>query len=154
MITLFASLSGFIVSIVPEMVKLFTIKDHAQYQLKILEKQIEYSNKSKGQNALFAKAIAKTEMYNNLYATYRSGINWVDALNGSVRPMLAYSFFIMYGLVKYIQYTIIAKENIMIDFVDIMWTADDQAIFAGIISFYFGQRSFSKIFRRVNHSIK
>jgi len=27
----------------------------------------------------------------------------------------------------------------------LLWTAEDQAIFAGIISFYFGQRAMSKL---------
>ena len=31
------------------------------------------------------------------------------------------------------------------DIVNILWCVDDQAIFAGIISFYFGQRAVSKL---------
>ena len=36
-----------------------------------------------------------------LYKTYNVGIKWVDALNGTVRPILAYSFFLLYSAVKY-----------------------------------------------------
>lgn len=32
---------------------------------------------------------------------------------------------------------------------DVFWTIEDQAIFSGIISFYFGQRAMLKIFKQV-----
>ena len=72
-----------------------------------------------------------------LYRTYSTGIRWVDALNGTVRPVIAYSFFILYALVKVMQFSA--------DLPWLLWTAEDQAIFAGIISFYFGQRAMSKL---------
>ena len=72
-----------------------------------------------------------------LYKTYTTGISWVDALNGTVRPVIAYSFFILYAAVKIMHYSA--------DLPWLLWTEDDQAIFAGIISFYFGQRAMSKL---------
>jgi hypothetical protein len=65
------------------------------------------------------------------------GIRWVDALNGTVRPVIAYSFFILYALVKGMQFSAGLPW--------LLWTEEDQAIFAGIISFYFGQRAMSKL---------
>jgi len=59
------------------------------------------------------------------------------ALNGTVRPVIAYSFFALYASVKAIQFS----ANLPW----LLWTAEDQAIFAGIISFYFGQRAMSKL---------
>ncbi|MFO1242038.1 MAG: hypothetical protein U1E36_02395 [Rickettsiales bacterium] len=29
-----------------------------------------------------------------LYQTYNTGIRWVDTLNGTVRPVIAYNFFL------------------------------------------------------------
>ncbi|MBL0320122.1 MAG: hypothetical protein IPP74_12675 [Alphaproteobacteria bacterium] len=72
-----------------------------------------------------------------LYKTYNVGIRWVDALNGTVRPVIAYSFFILYAAVKVMQFSA--------DMPWLLWTAEDQAIFAGIISFYFGQRAMAKL---------
>jgi hypothetical protein len=71
-----------------------------------------------------------------LYKTYNTGIHWVDALNGTVRPVIAYAFFVLYAYVKYEQISHTPW---------LMWTEDDQAIFAGIISFYFGQRAWGKL---------
>jgi cellulose synthase/poly-beta-1,6-N-acetylglucosamine synthase-like glycosyltransferase len=71
----------------------------------------------------------------------------VDALNGTVRPVIAYAFFILYALVKLLSYAAVANSNV-VPFVvlhDTLWTEDDAAIFAGIISFYFGQRAMAKV---------
>jgi len=58
---------------------------------------------------------------------------------------LAYSFFLLYAAVKY------AQLSILLDYVDVLeafpliWQDEDTTIFAGIISFYFGQRAMGKL---------
>ncbi|WP_341764041.1 hypothetical protein [Candidatus Tisiphia endosymbiont of Beris chalybata] len=145
MITLLASITGFISSIIPEILKIFKEQKERKHELNILDRQIE--NYKLGQSKLLTKLNVSKEVTENniLYSTYKSGVNWVDALNGSVRPVLAYSFFIMYAGVKYLQYKTIKNTTILIEYIDILWNIDDQAIFAGIISFYFGQRMFNKL---------
>ncbi|MCC8416036.1 MAG: hypothetical protein LN575_01440 [Rickettsia endosymbiont of Gnoriste bilineata] len=148
MITLLASITGFISSIIPEILKILKNQNDKKHELNLLDRQIE-SHKLGNTKLLSelntSKDIAKN---NTLYSTYKSGINWVDALNGSVRPVLAYSFFIMYAYVKYVQYKTIQSTAILVEYLDVLWNIDDQAIFAGIISFYFGQRMFNKLWKR------
>ena len=69
----------------------------------------------------------------------------MDALNGSVRPVLAYSFFFIYTYIKFLQYNLIIISIDINDVFHILWSLEDQAIFASIISFYFGQRALSKL---------
>ena len=68
-------------------------------------------------------------------------------LNGSVRPVLAYSFFFMYMTVKYLQYKAIIDSAHIIEYLEILWNIDDQAIVAGVISFYYGQRPFRNFWK-------
>jgi len=68
-------------------------------------------------------------------------------LNGSVRPVLAYSFFFMYMTVKYLQYKAIIASAHIIEYLEVLWNIDDQAIFAGVISFYYGQRTFRNFWK-------
>ncbi|MFV9935967.1 MAG: hypothetical protein AB8U84_01455 [Rickettsia endosymbiont of Haemaphysalis japonica] len=56
----------------------------------------------------------------SLYSTYKSGVSWVNALNGSVRPVLAYSFFAMYGGVKYVQYKSLKSSALLVEYLDIL----------------------------------
>ncbi|WP_375319253.1 MULTISPECIES: hypothetical protein [unclassified Candidatus Tisiphia] len=148
MITLLASITGFISSIIPEILKILKDQNDKKHELNLLDRQIE-SHKLGNTKLLTELNVSKDMAENNtLYSTYKLGINWVDALNGSVRPVLAYSFFIMYAYVKYVQYKTIQSTAILVEYLDVLWNIDDQAIFAGIISFYFGQRMFNKLWKR------
>jgi len=145
MITLLASIAGFITSIIPELLKFLRDRQDKHHELQIMDRQMKFSGSSSNQaieEIYIAKDMAEQVA---LYHTYKTGISWVDALNGSVRPVLAYSFFALYSAMKSIQYRAIHHSASAIEYMDILWSIDDQAIFAGIISFYFGQRTFSKI---------
>lgn len=140
MITLFASIAGFLGSLMPEILKFIKDKSDKQYALEVLEKQMYKDNITRDIHADQYQAIE----HNALYATYFTGVGWLDTFNGTVRPILAYSFFILYVVVKIVQYK---SMNAFID-LEILWSVDDKAIFASIVSFYFGQRTFSKIWQK------
>lgn len=148
MITLLASIAGYIGSIIPELVKILKDKNDKKHELEILDRQIEYSKTANTQKIEEIQIQDNAKERASLYATYTSGVYWVDAVNGLVRPILAYSFFSMYACVKYLQYSTISSTAIPIEYIEIIWNVDDQAIFAGIISFYFGQRTFSKLLKQ------
>ena len=145
MITLLASLAGFLGSLAPEIVKFFIDNNDKKHEMQILEYQLKLK-KINSDNYLdeinINSGISEAQA---LYKTYKTGICWVDALNGTVRPVLAYAFFFIYSFVKYLQYEIIFVAMNVDDIVTILWSLEDQTIFAGIISFYFGQRAISKL---------
>lgn len=145
MITLFASLAGFISSLIPEILKYFLDKNDKKHEIELLSYQMRLQKSMNGGRLEEVVAISNMEEVKALYKTYKTGISWVDALNGSVRPVLAYSFFGLYTFIKFLQYKVIVKSLNISDIVDILWSIDDQAVFAGIISFYFGQRAVSKL---------
>lgn len=145
MVTLLASLAGFISSIFPEILKLIKDSKDKKHELAIFDRQLEIQKS--GINSRMQELAAYTDIAASkaLYKTYKTGIYWVDALNGTVRPVLAYSFFMLYAAVKYLQYSALSYDIPLAAYLDILWNQDDQAIFAGITSFYFGQRSLSKL---------
>ncbi len=145
MVTLIASLVGFISSLIPEIMKYFLDKNDKKHELSILEQQMKLKKTNPGSQLDEIIALTNLGEQQALYKTYKTGICWVDALNGTVRPLLAYAFFGMYGFIKFLQYRVIAGSVNINEIVTILWTGEDQAIFAGIISFYFGQRALSKL---------
>ena len=131
MITLLASLLGFISSTFPSFIKFWQDKSDKKHELAILEMQIE-ADKGKYKQKLEAiNAYNDIELSKALYKTYHTGIHFVDALNGTVRPIIAYGFFILYSAIKFTK--------------GLSWEAEDQAIFASVVSFYFGQRGIYKL---------
>ena len=147
MITLLGSLLGFISSTFPSIVKLWQDASDKKQELAILQLQIQQQAAGAQQQLQEINAQADIAESAEIYKTYTTGISWVDALNGTVRPVIAYAFFILYALVKLLSYAAVANSS-SVPFVvlhDTLWTEDDGAIFAGIISFYFGQRAMSKL---------
>lgn len=143
MITLLSSLLGFFGSAFPDLLKLFKDAQDRKHELKILDLQIQQQAQGHQNRLEEIRTTADISESQALYKTYSVGIHWVDALNGTVRPVLAYAFFGLYALTKMLQFSVLNPS--VQDSIFILWQEEDQAIFAGIISFYFGQRAMSKL---------
>ena len=135
MITILSSLIGFIGAMVPEVLKLFQDHKDKKHELQILKLQIEQQSNGHATRLEEIRVSADVLETSALYKTWHSGISWVDALNGTVRPTIAYAFFALYATTKLMQ-------------AELIWCEEDQAIFASVISFYFGQRAVNKSFKR------
>ncbi len=148
MITLIASLTGFLGSIIPYLLNFLKDVSDKKHELEILDRQISMQKEGISQHLEEIKISENMQEMKSLYRTFYTKIPFVDAINGMVRPVLAYAFFALYVYVKYKQiwFFIINNDPAFI-LVEYVWSGDDQAIFAGIISFYFGQRAMSKISR-------
>ena len=147
MITLLGALLGFLGSAFPDFIKLWKDASDKRHEITLLQLQMQLQ--AQGHTERLEEISAQTDIAESaaLYKTYATGISWVDALNGTVRPVIAYAFFILYAGVKFMAYAAVTHSDI-VPFVvlhDTLWTQDDAAIFAGIISFYFGQRAMSKL---------
>jgi hypothetical protein len=137
MITVISALLGFAGSMIPEILHLFKDKSDREHELKILQMQLEQQRIGQTTRLEEIRVEADSSQMQALYSTWRSGVRWVDAYNASVRPTLAYAFFALYATVKIMQFQAHTPWA--------LWNEEDQAIFAGIISFYYGQRAFSKL---------
>lgn len=135
MITLLGALLGFLGAIFPETMKIWRDRMDKTHELAILDRQMEAQKAGHLQHMEAVGAWADIAAMKEVYATYHTNIAWVDALNGTVRPVLAYAFFLLYAYVKFQQALHTPWE---------IWQEDDRAIFAGIISFYYGQRAMQK----------
>jgi hypothetical protein len=146
MVTLFASMIGFFGSIVPDIFRVINDRRDKKHELEIMDRQIrmqEKGMKSRLDEINLSADIAEAAI---LHKTFNSGIFIIDIINSSVRPILAYSFFALYVFIKYNQFVFLSDLHDLKAFIDIFWTIEDQAIFSGIISFYFGQRAMIKRF--------
>ena len=144
MITLLASIAGFITSTIPEIFKFFSDRNDKKHELEIMDRQIAWQRERISTRLEEISGYTDVAETKALYSTFKSGICWIDALNASIRPMLAYSFFALYVAIKYLQFKMLSMAHDHMDIINTLWSVDDQAIFAGIISFYFGQRAMRK----------
>ncbi len=144
MITLLASITGFLTSLIPEIIQFLKEKSDKKHEIEMLNKQFRFSKIGKEQDLEDIQTRQQAIEHSLIYSTYKVGVSWVDALNGTVRPILAYSFFLMYSAIKLTQYHYLKDILMLTQNIEVIWTIDDQAIFASIIGFYFGQRAFAR----------
>lgn len=137
---LISSLLGFFGSLVPELFKGWRDAKDREHERWVMQQQIELQKLGLSQRLEEVTVQAASEEYQALYKTWNVGVAWVDALNGTVRPILTYAFFLLYAFIK-VQ-VILSVDPSLPWLVEKLWTEEDAMIFAGIISFYFGSRAF------------
>ncbi len=148
MLTLFGSLIGFLGSLVPDFLRLFKDSKDKLHEIKLLQHQIEWVRITKKLELEEIQTVNDSLESQALYRHARkTGVKWVDALSGTVRPCITYAFFFLYAVVKVAQ--IIAVKNIGYNLgwaqaITNIWQPEDQALFAAVMSFWFGQRALSK----------
>jgi hypothetical protein len=162
MIALLSALLGFFSSAVPDLLKLFRDGRDRAHEITLLKLQMEFAREklmvahqeAQQAQAMQLQAIAShAEVSEQLALNARvrdslTGIHWVDALAGSVRPTITYAFFGLYVLVKCAQFYLLLHPSMpwqqsmtLAQALVSLWTEEDIAIFSAIMAFWFGQRA-------------
>jgi len=148
MLTLLGSLIGFLSSFAPSLIKLWQDKQDKQHELKLLEKQAELNLKL-GELQLEAKDMEVSQQTLQMAYNFADPSKWADRdiyksfksiiylLTSSVRPVVTYIFLVGYLYFKWFIYLSTKDYNLV-------WTDEDMALFAGVISFWFGSREIMK----------
>jgi hypothetical protein len=148
MLTLLASLGGLLSSFIPQVFDVYKDKRDKKHELVILEKQVEAQKLGAAQRLEEITIQSNTTETVELMKTYNVGIKWVDALNGTVRPVVAYGFFLLFATIKIMIFLSLPETFTVEQIQQVLWQEEDQAIFAAVISFYFGQRSMNKAMKK------
>lgn len=133
---------GFAGSVVPNVLKHIQDRSDKKHELEILKMQMDFSNQKANTQLKEIGANADLKEAEAIYKTFYNGNKWVDCLNASVRPILAYSFFILYIGIKIFYATSSNGFNIAQ-----LWSSVDNTIFLTIISFFYGHRAMQKFLR-------
>lgn len=140
MITILASLIGFVSSSIPSVLKVYKHKNDLNHNLEILK--IKQQLKDEGKEFEYDISVPQSEVdYNQI--EIKKNQPFVYYLNESVRPIIAYGMFFQYIWIRYQILPYLDNENIDVKFViETLWDNEDMAILSGIISFYFGTKFF------------
>lgn len=150
MLTILGSIVGFLSSAFPDLMSMIRDRSDRRHELEIMSRQLaaQAAGHSERLDEIRMQAdIAESKSLYS-YASTESGVRWVDALRASVRPVLTYAFFALFcvvkmcGLLQLINHGVPVTESLVA-----VWDAETQALFAAVMSFWFGQRALTK-FRR------
>lgn len=148
MMTLLGSLLGFVASAFPEILKLQREKEERKHQLAMFDRQVELQKLGHIQklDELNVTAdIKETEQLYN-YANRDSGVRWVEGLQASVRPVITYAFFGLFAAVKLTSLVTLAQAEglTFTSVLQAIWDGETQALFATVMSFWFGGRAIQR----------
>jgi hypothetical protein len=157
MITLLGALLGFLTSVAPEIISFFRSAQDNAHELAVMQLQIEAQKEANQQRLEEIGIQADSATMQALYASIKpTGVLWVDALSGTVRPIITYCFFLAYVAVKIAQYHAIThaealpwmsepvKSQEWFRVVLLLWSEEDAGLFAAVMTFWFGDRAMSK----------
>ncbi len=149
MLALLGSILGLFGSLAPRLLGFFEQKQNHAQEIEMMrlqsDSQLEmmklgFTQKMAEINAM-ADISADTASFTA--AMKPTGVAWIDGLNGLVRPVLALAFFGLYAAIKAAQYAMLADQGVASALAS-LWGDEDWAVWAAIVTFYFGNRTFNK----------
>ncbi len=144
MITLLGSLLGFLASFAPELLKMWSAASDRKQELAILQLQMQAQKDGYAAKLEEINSNADIAESQSVHLPMQIiGIKWVDALNDVIRPILTLAYFFLMAFAK-VSAIISIGSTVFLDNPWIVWSQDDGAIWASIISFWFGGREMKR----------
>ena len=145
MLSLIGSVLGFGTSFLPKILGFFEEKRDQAHELSMMDKQLEQQlqiGQQKLQMVNVDADIRETETLHKEHATITSkSSQWCVNLSASVRPIITYCLFAEFAILTF---------SVNMGWLDIsqfknIWTEDGMVpLWAAVISFWFGSRSFNR----------
>lgn len=148
--TILGSLLGFITSFAPDVLEYFQDGRDKAHELAVLDRQIE---RDKLQHEHRIREIETEADVAQMQAIYEHDMalrprpgGLIAALRASVRPTITYAFFLLFAAVKLSGlWVLITVEGMLLaQALPAIWDAETEALFAAILSFWFGRRALEK----------
>jgi hypothetical protein len=144
MLSLLGSLLGFGTSVMPKLMDYFQDKQDKKHELQLMDKQLEQQIQIGNQklDMVHVEAdIRETEaLLKSQTALTKSSSQWITDLAASVRPFITYLLFIEFMALT----LLLAGGYIDNAMYSLIWSDEVVGIWAAVISFWFGSRTFNR----------
>ena len=141
---------GFGTSFLPEVLNFFKAGQEHKQKLETMKMEAELMEKRSALKLQELDKQADIQESKSIYEHDRSidAGGFVNALRGSVRPIITYAFFLMFAATEVVIIVkVLETGGDWKDAVELMWTDETAGLFAAIMSFWFGNRAVSKYVR-------
>ena len=147
MLTFLGSALGFGASFLPTLLEFFSTARDQKHELSIIQLQMEQSQREHAMrlDAVLAEGEQMENVARQRAASVSSGNRFIDGYRASVRPTIAYIFMLLFVAVEVcLVWQMLSNGRDIVDALPAIWNDETHAIFASIIAFYFGTRTFSR----------
>ena len=146
MFTLLGSLLGFFTSFLPKVMDYAQDRADKAHELRVMELQIAAQRESHGQRLEEINVEADIREFEALQRSDApAGVKWIDGLRASVRPVITYAFFALFLFVEAAAYVVLLRDGAgALEAAGRVWDDQTKALFAAVMSFWFGNRAIEK----------
>ena len=149
MISLLGSLLGFGTSFAPKILDVVKNGQEHKQKLALMKMQMEMAEKGTVLKLKELDAEADISEAKSIYQHDKNmdGGSFVNGLRASVRPVITYAFFLLFIAVEVSLLVAMLRDGTdLIQALPVLWNDEVMAIFAAILSFWFGNRAVSKYY--------
>ena len=117
-----------------------------KHELAVMEVQIRQQKELADQKLEMVNVEADVREMESLHKSMQpTGVAFIDGLRGSVRPVITYAFFGLFIFVEVSAYLALTSQGVSgLDAANAVWSEETSALFAAVISFWFGGRAISR----------
>lgn len=153
--TLLGGLLGGVFRLAPEVLKWFDRRSERGHELAMQDKALEFERLRGAQKMAEIGAAADAAWNTGAIEALRdavrtqgekTGVRWADALSISVRPVITYWFMALYCAAKTAAFVGALTAGVGWSAAVLQaWTEADQALWAGVLNFWFLGRVFDRV---------
>lgn len=146
---------GGLLRFVPEIFKLFTEAKDRDHEYRMTQLQLEIDKARSAQQIDLVHATGDVQLATGEMQAYieaikgqsqMTGVKWIDALNQSVRPVVAYWWLFLFTVAKIATVWMAVNQfSTLSAFIETVWTTNDAGILSMILGFWYCDRTLRKI---------
>lgn len=152
-----SSLLGIFGSILPKIIGIYERKLEVKYEIELLKVKLDAAKEQTKLQLLVEDAKSNVAEAQSLrsYDNNTDGGKLINALRASVRPVITYTFFILFLVVKGSAAYVMIKNGASIPtMLNAIWDSETMALFSTIMTFWFGSRIYEKTYDRIENENK
>jgi len=143
MLALLSPFFGIIGSLLPSIVRIFERKQEIKYEIELTKIKLDAAERQADLQYSVEMVKSDSNLRQSALDHDKSldGGKFINALRASIRPIITYSFFLLFVTVKVAAaYVMIVNGQDIPTMLDAVWDVDTMSLFSTIIAFWFGSR--------------
>jgi len=147
MMALLGSLLGFGSSFLPEVLSYFKANQVQKHRMEMMQLETQLAQKRSEMKLVELDKQADIAETKGLYEHDRSidAGGFINALRGSVRPVITYAFFGLFVATKVVIMVKVGQSGgDWTEAVELMWDPETAGLMSAVLAFWFGNRAISK----------
>lgn len=148
MLSILGSVLGFASSAVPAITDSFAKRQNNKHEIEKMKTMAELRAAGFDHDLKMYETMGADKEHDRLIQhdiSINQGRGFISGLQKSVRPVITYAFFLLFATIEItLLMEALEKGTDFAEAVNILWDPETKAIFAAIVSFWFGSRAIDK----------